>query len=41
MGLAKPLNPGETVPLTFTIEEKGGKRTQLEVRAEVRPISTR
>jgi copper(I)-binding protein len=41
MGLAKPLTPGATVPLTLTIEEKGGKRTQLEVKAEVRPISAR
>jgi copper(I)-binding protein len=41
MGLAKPLKVGDTVPLTFTIEEKGGKRTQLEVKAEVRPIATR
>ena len=41
MGLASPLKPGDKVPLTFTIEEKGGKRTQLEVSAEVRPISAR
>jgi copper(I)-binding protein len=41
MGLSKPLAPGETVPLTFTIEEKGGKRTELQVKAEVRPIGTR
>jgi periplasmic copper chaperone A len=39
MGLAKPLKAGESVPLTFTIEEKGGKRrTRLEVKAEVRPL---
>ena len=41
MGLANPLKPGEKVPLTFTIEDKGGKRTQLEVSAEVRPIGSR
>ena len=41
MGLAKPLKPGESVPLTFTIEDKGGKRTQLEVKAEVRPLGSR
>ena len=41
MGLAKPLGVGETVALTFTIEEKGGKRTRLEVKAEVRPLGGR
>ena len=41
MGLANPLKPGDKVPLTFTIEEKGGKRTQLEVKAEVRPLGAR
>lgn len=41
MGLSKPLKPGDTVPLTFTIEEKGGKRTRLEVKAEVRPIGAK
>lgn len=41
MGLAKPLGAGETVLLTFTLEEKGGKRTQLEVKAQVRPLGGR
>lgn len=41
MGLAKPLKAGETVALTFTIEERGGKRTRLEVKAEVRPLGGR
>jgi copper(I)-binding protein len=41
MGLANPLKPGDKVPLTFTIEDKGGKRTQLDVSAEVRPIGAR
>jgi periplasmic copper chaperone A len=41
MGLAKPLVPGDSVPLTFTIEEKGGKRSRLEVKAEVRPLGSR
>jgi copper(I)-binding protein len=41
MGLAKPLKAGESVPLVFTIEEKGGKRTRLEVKAEVRPLGGR
>jgi copper(I)-binding protein len=38
MGLAKPLGEGDTVPLTFTIEDSRGKRTTLEVRASVRPL---
>jgi len=37
MGLAKPLKPGDTVPLTLTIEEKG-KRSKVEVKAAVRPL---
>jgi copper(I)-binding protein len=41
MGLTQPLKAGDVVPLTFTIEEKGGKRTQLEVKAAVRPLGTR
>jgi hypothetical protein len=39
MGVGKPLKPGDTVPLTLTIEEKG-KRSTLEVRAAVRPIGS-
>ena len=39
MGVGKPLKPGDTVPLTLTIEEKG-KRTTLEVKAAVRPIGS-
>jgi len=38
VGLTRALGAGEYVPLTLTIEEAGGKRTQLEVRAEVRPL---
>lgn len=38
MGLAKPVKVGDSVPLTFTIEEKGGKRLTLEVKASVRPL---
>jgi copper(I)-binding protein len=37
MGLAKALKPGDTVPLTLTIEENG-KRSTLEVKAAVRPL---
>ena len=40
MGVSRPLKPGDTVPLTLTIEERG-KRTTLEVKAAVRPIGSR
>jgi copper(I)-binding protein len=40
MGVSTPLKPGDTVPLTLTIEERG-KRTTLEVKAAVRPIGSR
>ena len=38
MDLAKPLAAGETVPITFTVEGAGGKRTTVEVRAKVVPL---
>ena len=37
MGLARALKPGDTVPLTLSIEEKG-KRSTVEVKAAVRPL---
>jgi copper(I)-binding protein len=39
MGVSKPLKPGETVPITLTVEEKG-KRSTIEVKAAVRPIGS-
>jgi periplasmic copper chaperone A len=41
MELERQVKPGETVPITFTIVGKDGKRTQLEVKAPVRPIGSR
>jgi copper(I)-binding protein len=38
MGLTKPLREGDTVPLSFTLEDGNGKRTTLEVQAPVRPL---
>ena len=38
MQLNRQLVKGETVPIILTIEGKDGKRTQLEVKAQVRPI---
>ena len=36
--LERPLVEGDSVALTLTIEDKRGRRTQLEVRAPVRPL---
>ena len=36
-----PVAAGDTFPLVFTIEDKRGKRSPLEVRATVRPIGSR
>jgi copper(I)-binding protein len=41
MGLARPATAGDTLPLVFTVEDKAGKRSQVEVRAAVRPIGSR
>jgi copper(I)-binding protein len=41
MDLVRQVKPGEMVPITFTIVGKDGKRTQLEVKAEVRPLGSR
>lgn len=38
MGLAKPVKAGDKVPLTLTIEDAKGARSQVEVAAEVRPL---
>jgi periplasmic copper chaperone A len=37
--LAGPLEPGQKVPVTLTIEGKDGKRTTVEATAEVRPAT--
>jgi copper(I)-binding protein len=39
MNIARPLHAGETVPLTLVIEEKHGKREQVEVEAKVRDMT--
>jgi len=38
MDLAKPLKAGDKVPITFTVEGKDGKKTTVEVKADVRPL---
>jgi hypothetical protein len=37
--LVKPLEPGQKVPVTLTIEGKDGKRAIVEATAEVRPAT--
>jgi copper(I)-binding protein len=39
IGLDKPLAPGATVPITLTFEGRDGKRQQVQVKAEVRPLN--
>jgi copper(I)-binding protein len=36
MGLKAPIQAGERVPLTLTVEGEDGKRTAVEVKAEAR-----
>ena len=38
VGLTRPLAAGDKVPLTLTIEDRRGRRSRLEVRAEVRAL---
>jgi len=38
IGIEKPLGAGDSVPLTLTLEDAGGKRSTLVVEAEVRPL---
>ena len=38
MELAKPLKAGDKVPITFTVEGKDGRKTAVEVKADVRPL---
>lgn len=39
LGLTSPLKAGDTVPITLTIQDKSGKRSRVEVKAEVRPLA--
>jgi periplasmic copper chaperone A len=38
LGLVRPLGAGDSVALTLTLEDKSGKRSTLDVDAEVRPL---
>jgi len=39
MDLVKPLAAGDKVPLVLTIEDAKGRRSALEVKADVRPLA--
>jgi copper(I)-binding protein len=39
MGLAQPLNAGDSIPVTLTFEDKAGKKQTLEVKAQVRSLT--
>jgi copper(I)-binding protein len=39
MDLRRTLKPGETVPITLTMEGPGARRTSIEVKAEVRDLA--
>jgi copper(I)-binding protein len=39
MNIAKPLRPGETVPITLVIEGADKKRQEIEINAEVRDMT--
>ncbi len=38
MGIAKPVAAGQKVPIVLTVEDKHGKRSTIEVHADVRPL---
>ena len=41
MHVSKPLQAGETVPMTLIVEGKDGKRESIEVKIPVKPLNTR
>jgi copper(I)-binding protein len=38
MALTRPVNVGDTVPITLTFEDRAGKRSTVEVKAPVRRL---
>ena len=40
MDLVKPLQEGDTVPLQLTFEDKAGKKSTVEVKAQVKALTT-
>ena len=41
MALKAPVAQGDRVPIILTVEERGGTRRTLEVRAQARPLGAR
>jgi periplasmic copper chaperone A len=39
MALREPLKEGQTVPITLTFEDRTGKRSSMDVKATVRPLT--
>ncbi len=39
IGLARPMKVGETVPLSFVVQDAAGHRTTVEAQAVVRPLA--
>lgn len=39
--LAKPLSPGDQVPITLTVEGADGRRSTIDVKATVRELTSR
>jgi copper(I)-binding protein len=40
MALSAPLKEGDTVPITLTFQDAGGRKQALEVKATVKPLTT-
>ena len=38
MGLSKPVSAGDKVPIVLVVEDRKGKRSNVEVQAQVRPL---
>ena len=41
MEISQPMRPGDTVSLALTVVGKDGKRTEIPVKAKVRPVNAR
>jgi copper(I)-binding protein len=39
IGLTKAMNVGDKVPITLNFEDKNGKKSSMEIKAEVRPLN--
>ena len=39
MAMKQPLKAGDSVPITLTFEDGAGRRTTVDVKADVRPLS--